>query len=239
MLLSHEYQFIVGLPTKCGTNSMRNMGIKSNRSGRAHELHEIRELRHRMDVPEGCGSYTRAIVIRNPFSRLVSMYEYLRRHSWEWKYSWIMEQERKHGRELAWNHFLHMMIDEQLEAAEKPYWARKVHGKRPFIWTDTLTELRAFLGGYDERALADKRWPVAEVQVLRLEALAADWAAFTEHVGWRNAPVPARNNATKDEDKLFPAWRDYYSKPNLRLARMIVGADVELPAVERHATPGL
>lgn len=235
MLVSHEYKFIVGLPTKCGTNSMRNMAIAHARgsSRKKDELHEIKELRHRMDVPEGCEDYARAIIIRNPFSRIVSMYEYLRRNTWEWKYKDIMEWEDKWGRRRAFTQFLHMLIDEQVLAAEKTYGARKVHGKRPFIWTDTMSQLARFLGA--QEAGVEFMWPEAEVRLLRLEDLASEWHGFLKEQGvpselcdmW----VPKKANATRG-GQLHPTWRDYFKAPeNRRLAFLFVGEDVDLPYV--------
>lgn len=235
MLVSHEFEFIVGMPTKCGTNSMRNMANKhAQGSARKHdELHEIKELRHRMDVPNGCEHYSRAMIIRNPFSRIVSMYEYLRRHNWEWKYKDIIAAEERLGRRKAWTWFLNMLIDEQVEAAEKPYDRRKVHGKRPYIWTDTLLQQSRFLGGSEPNVVFD--WHEAPVTFIRLESLAADWHEFLKLHGvgselcdmW----VPKKANATKG-GQLHPGWRDYFvSERDRNLAFMFVGEDVELPYV--------
>lgn len=235
MLISHEFKFIVGLPTKCGTNSMRNMALKHERHSKEswRQLHERPELRHRLDVPADCEDYNRAMIIRNPFSRIVSMYEYLRRHKWEWKYKDIMDAESRLGRRRAWTWFLNMLIDEQASAAEKPYQKRCDHGRRPFIWTDTLSQMCDFLGGSEPGQ--DFAWPQADVQLLRLESLGADWHAFLKGCGvgselcdmW----VPKKANATKG-GQLFPGWRDYFqSSQNCHLGFMFVGEDLNLPYI--------
>jgi hypothetical protein len=228
MLVSHEYKFIVALPTKCGTNSMRNMGLKHARDVSAAELQELPILRHRMDVPEGCEDYKRAMVVRNPMSRLVSMYEYLRRHSWEWRYPDLIQWEHSLGRAGAWTKFLEMLLEEQQLAALKPYGKRKIHGRRPYIWTDRMVELARFLGGTETGQSFP--WPAAEVEFLRLEDLAADWWRFAAGCGWGHVaglPMPKKANATRDEDKLWPDWKRYYTRSrNMELGREIVGLDM-------------
>ena len=251
MLISHKHEFIVGLPTKCGTNSMRNMAINYNKRG-THwdELYEIKELRHRMDIPVEYEHYTRAIVVRNPFARVVSMYEYLRRHSWEWKNKDILEAESRLGRRKAWTWFLNMLVDEQVIAAEKDaigdgYWRRKVHGRRPYIWTDTMSQLMRFMGGSEPGV--EFPWEQAPVTQLRLEHLNRDWSLFTRSLGWQDAPMPKRNNATRGEDKLHSDGVSEYfaTEHNRHLGLLFVGEDrdvlpygAELGAMGDGCVPG-
>lgn len=242
MLISHEHKFIVGLPTKCGTNSMRNMALTYMRTAGTEELQEVRELRHRLAVPEGCEGYQRAMVIRNPFSRVTSMYEYLRRNTWEWKYKELMEAEVRLGRRRGWTFFLNMLIDEQAAAAEKDttgdgYWRRKVHGRRPYIWTDTLSAQARFLGAQEPGVSFP--WPQADVRLLKLESLANDWDDFARSCDWFTAPVPKKANVTRGE-KLHDKWNGYFATDqNRHLGFMFVGEDVSLPYVSGLERPEL
>jgi hypothetical protein len=246
MIVSHKHKFIIALPTKNGTNSFRNMALGFVRNGGDPDIvQELPKLRHRMDVPEGCEGYQRAIVIREPYSRVASMYEYLRRHSWEWKYDQIAAWEAEHGREDAWRMFLRMLVAEQKAAAARPYTDRRLHGKRPFIWTDTQMDLVEFLAGKATGWLGRCPWPRASVRFIRLNAAQHDLDRFTADCGMPAFTLPPlkQSNKTKVGDLLYPGrGPDAYFKLSgvgararslQGLGALVVGRDAEMWAAIR------
>lgn len=181
MLISHEHEFILALPTKCGTISMRDMAFKWVRDGGDPDvLQELPKLRHRMDVPAGCEDYRRFIMVRNPHARLVSSFLYILTHANEWKTDELnrrLQNDYNGNQRLLFKWWCRMLLDERERVAGRsrmPY-----HGKRPYIWTDRLTEVRAFLGGEH----ADSGWPDREVGVVRIERVHRDWHRLLRECG--------------------------------------------------------
>lgn len=257
MLISDEHMFLVALPTKCGTNSMRNMAAAWERDGgNPLVLREIPALRHRMDVPAGCEDYRRAIIVRNPYDRLVSAFQYLLHHANEWKTSELnhrleAEFDGDDRKLFAW--WLRDLREERERANAKRARLDRTsallaasHGRRPYIWTDRLSELSLHFGGYDitqpvsfpkDRVVrrAHGMWSVQTVHFLKLENLHRDWHRFLRTAGVRGGidglDVPHHNRASVRSSVygVGGSYTSWYKNKGIRsLANELVGQDPEL-----------
>lgn len=227
MLISHKHEFIVAMPTKCGTNSLRNMALKWVRDGGDPDvLMEHPKLRHRMDVPEGCEEYQRYIVVRNPFHRMVSSFQWLLDHKNQWRHDELnkvlVEQYDGDRQRMFRRWWLTELLGakSELSGVQRPV----THGIAPFTWVDSLTELKSYLAGFDVWSQQGVSWPAGLVRVLRLENLSADWARLVSRQGAAElvgVGVP-HHNRSRDESGVGQ-W--FASGHAARVAHELVGED--------------
>lgn len=222
MLVSDKYEFIVAMPTKTGTNSLRAVVEKWRRSGGSGHVLDLltgeKRTRHRVAPPTGKEHYRRVILWRPEESRLPSMYEYLRRKDWEWAYAFIQHEEGVRGREAAWVEFLRMIAATREADGYFNGGLRGPHGSRPYMWTDTMAECEAYLRGSDLDG-SILPWDLDDVDRIRTDHFTEDWHALLSSVGvegeddalW-DVPVTQRN-ATPVGGRLFNAAGGYWDVP--------------------------
>lgn len=79
MIVCDRHKFLIGTPTKTGTNALRSCLIERGEIGCYHLL-----PKHRMDVPPRQQYHFKYLVVRNPYDRLVSMFHYLNKRGGQW-----------------------------------------------------------------------------------------------------------------------------------------------------------
>lgn len=223
MIVSRKYDFVIACPTKTGTNTMRALVESWLRKGGSPSVLTLltgeKRTRHRVAPPTGRETSTRYILTRDDRSRLVSMYEYLRRKEWEWSAKDILHNEAHYGREEAWIRFLRVIAATR---QSKNYFAggrRHVHGSRPYMWTDLMEELVSYMDGYDVDG-SHLPWygtsvlPSQDTRRLDLATLEDDWKGLLadleveEDELW-DLTIPHRN-ASPVEDRLFSSSAAYW-----------------------------
>jgi hypothetical protein len=75
VIVDHEAKIIIATPTKCGTKSCESIARTLGRKDRMVEV--VRPGIHRLDVPYGAAGYTRYMMVRNPWARLLSTWSFL------------------------------------------------------------------------------------------------------------------------------------------------------------------
>jgi hypothetical protein len=212
MFVSDKYEFVVAMPTKTGTNSLRAVVDRLKREGVPSSVATLlsgeAQTRHRIAPPPGKEHYDRYMLVRHPVDRLISMYEYLRRKDWEWMAQHILSCEERNGREAAWVYLLEAML---LYRDTDGYFNgdRKAHGIRPYMWTDTLSEMRDFMSSHSGP------YTPSDVGVIRLEDVESDWDQVMVAMGVEEddmymvqSGVPKRNS-TPDGLRLFSTRAEY------------------------------
>jgi hypothetical protein len=218
MLVSDKYGFVIAMPTKTGTNSVRAIVEKWKRAGGSPRVLDLltgeKATRHRIAPPPGKEDYTRYMLVRNPQARLVSMYEYLRRKEWEWSAKDLLHREAHYGREDAWLQLLRIINAVRAADGYEDPGRRAAHGKRPYMWTDTLSEMLDYMGGVDidGSKLPWHTWD--DAKPLMLEDLESEWGDLlvregVDEDGLYDLAVSHRN-ATPGEDKLFSGTAAYW-----------------------------
>jgi len=123
VILIPDQKAVLATPTKCGTYSWeiisRKMGWRTIRT------------QHRMDVPDAFSHYSqRLMTVRNPYSRLVSVYFWLSGPSgwtnWKGKISHTVE----------WEDWFWMFLEWKDEADLKEI---NTH-RSPHVWTNSLSQ---------------------------------------------------------------------------------------------------
>lgn len=222
MIVSQKYEFIIACPTKTGTTSMNGM-VKSwlRSGGSSYVLNVVSGLsstKHRIAPPPGMESFDRYMLVRDPHIRMVSMYEWLRRKPQDEPIGrMILEAEERHGRRhggaAGWMRLLEAIA---LIRESNGYFAdgqRKFHGVRPFMWTDTQSELLEYLGGMDAGGCS-LPWAGDDPMPLQLEDFDREWGELlserdVEEDALYELEFPHRNH-TKVERRLFQSVGEYW-----------------------------
>lgn len=213
MIVSDRHKFLIATPTKTGAQSLRAMAETwVRRGGDPSQLRQHWPLEHRMSIPEGSEDYARWIVVRDPYRRLVSMYNYLRRPGYYQQWEHEAAAARTFTDWLAW-------YAEQRDRYDTAEWPEKriTSGRIPYMWTDTYRTLHSIIAGRVPEAEA--RWGARPCGRLILERLAhdlqrvkvvADLRAEPEEP-WGFPRLPTRN-ATKPQHQLrgLDDWRSYW-----------------------------
>jgi len=227
MLISDKYKFIVAMPTKTGSTSLRAIVGKWARAGgdpKVLRLHTVgragvRETtRHRIAPVEGQYGYTRYMLAREPFARFVSAYEFCRTKHYEFLYDEMMAAEQASGvgdgRLASWRLWCSTVAD----IRGTGYWNRGLrgwHGTEPYKWTDTLGEIQAFMQGWDADESRLPWWQKRQPGLIHLESMGEDWkAVMASHgvveQGLLEWPMPHRNRVRSV--RLYPGLQQYLDR---------------------------
>lgn len=148
MLVSDKYRFILATPTKCGTYSWEAICKQVDRD----VLDKIRPGLHRMVVPGAYEDFERFIVVRNPYSRLVSMYHYFldpMNYS-QWGAKFVQGREHRNAKfdhpPMTFAQFVKFMKHER-DKRPDGYLGSNTF-RSPDLWLNSLSE-NADLLGYD------------------------------------------------------------------------------------------
>lgn len=159
-------RFVIATPTKCGTTTLEEMarrhaGGRISRGGVWQDDFRIMDWQsprrqHAMYPPTGWESAARYLVVRSPFARYVSIYEYLRApHNYsKWGAAEIQGREwqgTKLGRKgvggppMSFAQFLTFIADSRVGYGGR-HWRRRrgpadnpFHFRSPWVWIDPLT----------------------------------------------------------------------------------------------------
>jgi hypothetical protein len=196
-------KFVIATPTKCGTTTMEALARRHARQhdnvgpGQIHRSDfmlvdwEKPRRQHRMVPPTGWHNADRVLLVRNPYARYVSVYEYLRGPAnysqWGAKKvqgrTWPGHADNPWGDDppLSFEDFLSWMADMRsfLDLKKERTRRGKMHHpaayRSPWVWTDSLTQSLDFL----------KRTPGRSdtIGFLRLENLWDELRVFCEAYG--------------------------------------------------------
>lgn len=166
--------FVIATPTKCGTTTLEEMcrrhgGGRVSRGG--VEVPSFRIMsweqprrQHRMALPsgDGWGEADRYLMVRNPYLRYMSQYEYLRApHNYskfgaaaiqgrEWR-GWNMGRVGYKHAPLRFDQFLYFIADAR-KAYASGRWSKKrgqstspVFFRSPWVWLDSLSDSQYYL----------------------------------------------------------------------------------------------
>lgn len=217
-------RFVIATPTKTGTTTLeecarRHAGGRISRGGvwkpdfRIMDWEKPRR-QHRMVPPEGWENARRYMTVRNPFTRWVSVYEYLKApHNYskfgakeiqrsEWR-GWNDDRVGVRGRPLDFEQFLWWLVDARVEYGESR-WVRRRGSltspgawRSPWIWLDGLdVQLETVqLGG-------------VEVGLLRTESLWEDLERVRAEVGgtWSTRASIHANKCLRYKGPVWEYW---------------------------------
>ena len=102
MIISHDGEFLIGTPTKCGTHTLEAVAKRAERRGLGSQLciagpiaPDTSRRQHHMYVPKEWAHYRRLLLVRNPYDRAVSLYEWLRDPAWytQWGAKYVQRGE--------------------------------------------------------------------------------------------------------------------------------------------------
>lgn len=172
-MITSDAGFVIATPTKCGTTTLEEM-CRRHRGGRAYPgLPSFRIMdweqprrQHRMALPaigsgdtgwEAWGDYDRYLMVRDPYARYVSVYEYLRApHNYskfgakeiqgrDWR-GWKMGRQGVDGYPLSFVGFLRWLIKARDEYSTAR-WAKRRGDlftpfayRSPWVWLDSLED---------------------------------------------------------------------------------------------------
>lgn len=186
-------RFVIATPTKCGTTTLEEMA-RRHRGGRAGTPRDTFRImdwekprrQHRMVPPAGWHRADRYMMVRNPYTRYVSMYEYLKapanyskfgarevqRDAWR---GWGFGRKGLHGHPLGFEDFLGWLVEAR-EVFSAPRWQKR-RGylsdarayRSPWVWLDGLDESLRLFGG------------ISRVHLLRMEDL---WREMARLKAW-------------------------------------------------------
>lgn len=224
MIISEATKTLIATPTKCGTTTLEAVARRSEREGDGAVLrvldepdpNDTRRRQHRMCPPPGKEDWTRLLLVRNPYDRLTSIYEYLRAPA---NYSqW--GARRVQGREwpgergalshppMSFRKFLFWLELEHATLAEDfRDWGASRSYRSPWVWTDTLKDSWRFWSRDGD----------VEVGLLRLENLWEDLAAWLGEGVVNMKPLHSnRSTGRKHAD-----WKDYYKRDEVVSADLL------------------
>lgn len=194
--------FIIATPTKCGTTTLEEMcrRHRGGRKGTPKENFRIMDWakprrQHSMAMDVSLRNYQRFMMVRNPYDRWCSIYEYLRApHNYtkwgakqiqgaEWRGTWHYHDPERTRRPMTFGEFLEFIIRERKEYSGQRWSNRRgdfddpFHYRSPWVWLDPL----------DQQLRKLRRQPGEEVQevvTLRLES-------FWENMSWLKFRFPS------------------------------------------------
>ena len=233
MIVSHDGEFLIGTPTKCGTHTLEAVAKRAERRGLGSQLciagpiaPDTSRRQHHMYVPAEWAQYRRLLLVRNPYDRAVSLYEWLRDPAWytQWGAKYVQRGEHPNAEPgdprpaMNFNQFANWFrntkqinIATEGRALSKGHVMRNLQGtadyRSPWIFTDSLANSYAHL--FDIISFGPGL--VAE-DFIRIEHVHEDLASL---FATQEVPVlidlldtPLHNNKTKGRDGR--PWRDYY-----------------------------
>lgn len=220
-------QYIIATPTKCGMTTLKEMARRHAGGRHAPAVPNFRQANweepsrdHRMSIPldgeNGWGTADRWMLVRHPFARWVSIYEYLRlaRNYSQWNarriQGWAWPNNESHHNPwrfqepMNYGEFLNMIVQEraalftQKAFKRRGYFTEARAYRSPWIWTDTLWESYNFLRDQPTRGLLGPHrggpaWE-GEIQLLHVETLWDDLENLVERYGLYSPPLSLRRS---------------------------------------------
>lgn len=205
MIVSETHRFVIATPVKTATKSIES-------AARRGGLRQVKPLEHRMGVPKEYEDYDRFIMVRNPWARLPSVYEWLRRDG--------NKSQWPRGHQAAtepFGAFLRFYAVARGLALRDRSDKRLVNGRAPHMWVDSYGTLESLVAG---RLMtpAPGRSRTASCTPLRVE----DMTSGLTVNGYAFPPVP-RNNVTTQ--RVHTDWRDYWTEDLIELGWKLCGDD--------------
>lgn len=187
MIVDHDVKVVIATPTKCGKTSLEAMVKRSLNADVGRNLEVVRPGQHRLDLPPSADdSYTRLMMVRNPWSRLVSTWSFLANPKSKG------EHRAKEIQQMSFSHFVHWWLKYRDDwcalrflddATPAQLWSA------PERWLMNLTEC-AYVWNPDG--------------LVHLENMERDLAGWELDYG-----TPVKNNSS---DKVRPGvWTDYWN----------------------------
>jgi hypothetical protein len=232
MIISEAGRFFIATPTKCGTTTLESIAARNMREGEGETLRvlddpdtgDTRRRQHRMVVPQGHNDWNRYMLVRHPYSRMTSVYEYLlapanysqwgareiQGNAWPGARRGMMVDRAP----MDFLSFLRWLEGERVKSASSEMvGARGDTGtsrayRSPWVWTDSLGESLGYLKA--GRA-------VRSVSLIRLEQLWEDleWLYRKHELDWDSINT-GRLHSNRSTNKRHDDWRDYYSDVKVR-----------------------
>lgn len=251
MIVSHPARFFIATPTKVGTHSLEAVATRPANAG-ALELvgatHGDRRRRmHRMAPDPLWGEYNGVLLVRNPWSRWVSVYEYLRAPKFysQWGArdvqgtAWGGKNERVRaslGQPMTFEDFLGWMRDQRAlhytpaALAKRGPVTTSYAYRSPWVWTDSLIVSLRLL----DRNLNG----TGPARLLHMEHLAEELPPLLDGIPDLDLHVDRLNKTT---DPTHPRWQTYWQSRAARRHATYLGIAQEAadlgypPDPEEHA----
>ncbi len=216
MILS-DHGFLIATPTKCGTTTLEEMtrrhgGGRVSRGGVQLPSFRIASdeqprRQHRMVPPEGWQDVDRYIMVRNPFTRYMSQYEYLRApHNYSkfgakeiqgsaWL-GWDRGRAGVVGEPMTFQQFLFFIARARREYLQRRWVKRRgdlyspFAWRSPWIWLDPLDKQESVLDGCSGLGLGT-------VRRLRLENFWEEMQFLKDRYGLKTLSVKPSIRANK------------------------------------------
>lgn len=191
--------FIIGTPTKCATTTIEGVAKRHMRNSKHPEWFRIMDWeqprrQHRMALPPGeeWQAADRYLLVRNPYRRYMSVYEYLRAYAnySQWGARWVQGREWPGLTAGPWSRqnpmnfgeFLLWLAHERRNTPERPPLDSGAAYRSPWVWTDSLD--------MSQRFLREQPGGGRVVRLIHLESLWDDLAAL---LGRYNIPSGGRH----------------------------------------------
>jgi hypothetical protein len=201
VIVDHDRRVVIATPTKCGKTSLEAMVKRSLTADVGRNLEVVRPGQHRLDCPSGADGYKRYMMVRNPWSRLVSTWSFLANPKSKG------EHRAKDIQKMSFAEFVYWWLEYRAEMGPVHILAEgqqpSVLWSAPARWLMTLSE-------------CDGVWRAEDY--IRVEQMAGDLDLLGLNYG-----QPVKNNSS---DKVRPGeWTDYWTDELLREAASTLRKD--------------
>lgn len=236
MIVSHRARLFIATPTKTGTHSLEAVATRPV-NGDALALAEAspgdrRRRMHRMAPDPAWAGYSGHLLVRNPWSRWVSVYEYLRAPKFYAQWGAKRVQGSSWGGDpavartlpppMTFEDFLRFLQQSRAEHYTKT--ALRQRGspantsayRSPWVWLDSLAVSRQLLDANLNG--------VGPASLIRMEHLEDDLRRVLAGHDGLDLHVDQLNKTT---DPTHPHWTDYWQSPKARLLAASLGIDRE------------
>jgi hypothetical protein len=246
-MITSDAGFLIATPTKCGTTTLeemarRNGGGRVSRGGFENPSFAIYtgerpRRQHRMALPSGdqWAAADRYLMVRNPYMRYISMYEYLMHPTNYTKYGsqWLQGKEwggLPRGRHSPWDYqepatfqqFLQFIVSER-KAYAHGRWARRrgpldhpFAYRSPWVWLDSLMDSWVAL-------MSQPRVGKIECGYIQLEFIWEHLAGLKDKYGLQDLNVRGSIHANKGLRMRVGGPRAYWN--DVGCARELWGID--------------
>lgn len=268
MLISFKHKLIIATPTKTGTTSLET-AVKAHvkHGGKAIQIVDWESPRrqHRMCLPEHVGYgrdidlYARYIVLRNPYSRWLSVFKHLSRPGWnQWAARQIQRGQwtgaygpgkpsklpRYAGAPMRFDEFLVFVAEQRaLMAYKRPPLNSGSAYRAPWVWIDRLDESWRFL------MLNGVGGPSMPVKAIHTETLWDDFAklgidGFSEKEYHSNRSPDTVRGSAADMARIQKLYRQHdlcgpmdKAADGCQCGACLVGIAAESATLMKHLQP--